>query len=163
MADWSQYIGRPTGRGTIVVERSALDNFARALHDDNPLYRNAGDAAAAGFDGVPAPPTFAFAAQNWGKWEELQPADGALESHPVSEIMGRLMAEGGLILHGEQEFTYHRPITAGQELHYEGVVRDVYEKTSRDRLMTFIVVEDTFRDVSGEPVVTSTMNLIHRA
>ncbi len=164
MADWSRFIGRATGRGTVVVERSALDNFARALHDDNPVYHDADAAEEAGFDGVPAPPTFAFAAQNWGRWEELQPTDGVtVEGHPVSEIMGELMAGGGLILHGEQEFTYHRPLTAGQELTYEGVVRDVYEKTSRDRLMTFIVVEDTFRDAGGEPVVTSTMNLIHRA
>lgn len=163
MADWSEYIGRPTGRGTVVVERSALANFAHALHDDNPVYHDADAAEAAGFAGVPAPPTFPFAAQSWGKWDELQPSDGAVENHPVSAIMGGLMANGGIILHGEQEFTYHRPLTAGQELHYEGVVRDVYEKTSRDRLMTFIVVEDTFRDADGEPVVTCTMNLIHRA
>ncbi|MCL4293457.1 MAG: MaoC family dehydratase [Acidimicrobiia bacterium] len=163
MADWSEYIGRPTGRGTVVVERSALENFARSLHDENPLYHDADAAEAAGFAGVPAPPTYAFAAQNWGKWQELQPSDGSIADHPVSAIMGRLMAGGGLILHGEQAFTYHRPLTAGEELHYEGVVRDVYEKTSKDRLMTFIVVEDTFRDAAGEPVVTSTMNLIHRA
>ncbi len=29
--------------------------------------------------------------------------------------------------------------------------------------MTFIVVEDTYRDEAGEPVLTSTMNLIHRS
>ena len=29
--------------------------------------------------------------------------------------------------------------------------------------MTFIVTEDTYRDESGEPVLTSTMNLIHRS
>ena len=29
--------------------------------------------------------------------------------------------------------------------------------------MTFMVVEDTYRDERGEPVLTSTMNLIHRS
>jgi hypothetical protein len=29
--------------------------------------------------------------------------------------------------------------------------------------MTFMVVETTYTDESGEPVVTSTMNLIHRS
>jgi hypothetical protein len=29
--------------------------------------------------------------------------------------------------------------------------------------MTFLVVENTFTDEAGEPVVTATMNLIHRS
>ncbi len=29
--------------------------------------------------------------------------------------------------------------------------------------MTFMVIEDTYRDEDGQPVLTSTMNLIHRS
>jgi acyl dehydratase len=77
--------------------------------------------------------------------------------------MGKLYAGGGMILHGEQEFTYHQPIVAGDVLTYEGVVRDIYAKQSGERTMTFIVVEDTYRNQAGEPVLASTMNLIHRS
>ena len=103
-----------------------------------------------------------FSIQNWGRWEELQTAEQPT-TNPMFEVMGKLYANGGMVLHGEQEFTYHRPVVCGQTLHYEGIVRDIYEKTSGDRTMTFIVTEDTYRDEQGEPVLTSTMNLIHRS
>lgn len=161
--DFSQFIGLPTGRGTLVVERAPLTNFARAVGDDNPVYRNADAAREAGLADVPAPPTFGFSIQNWGKWEELQPPDATPERNPLAELMGGLMATGGIVLHGEQEFTYHRPLVVGQRLRFEGVVRDIYQKHSGDKTMTFMVIVDTYKDeTDGEPVLTSTMNLLHR-
>ena len=38
----------------------------------------------------------------------------------MAEVLGPLMAKGGIILHGEQEFTYHRPVFAGDVLVGEG-------------------------------------------
>ena len=35
-------------------------------------------------------------------------------SNPTMEIIGKLMAKGGMVLHGEQEFTYHRPVVVGR-------------------------------------------------
>ena len=161
MADFSEYIGLPTGRGTVVVERAPLTAFAKAVLDPNPVYRNADEARAAGFADIPAPPTFGFSIQNWGKWEELQP-DDAPARNPMYEVMGKLMAKGGMVLHGEQEFVYHQPVVVGQRLAYEGFVRDIYAKPTGDKTMTFLVIEDTYADDSGQPVLTSVMNLIHR-
>jgi hypothetical protein len=164
-SEHSQYIGMPTSAGTVVVERAPVSNFARAVHDDSPVYRNAALARADGFDDIPAPPTFGFALQNWGRWDELQPAepgDGAA-ANPLHEVMGALMASGGIVLHGEQEFVYHRAMVCGQRLRYEGVVRDIYRNESGDKTLTFVVVEDTYRTDEGEVVLTSVMNLIHRA
>ncbi len=161
MADFSQFIGKTTATGSLVVERAPLTNFARAVGDDDPVYRNAEVAETAGFDGVPAPPTFGFSIQNWGRWEELQPAE-VPDVNPMMEVMGSLMATGGIVLHGEQEFTYHRPLVSGQRLRFEGVVRDIYQKASGDKTMTFMVIEDTYRDDEGNAVLTSTMNLLHR-
>jgi hypothetical protein len=146
----------------VVVERSPLTNFAKAVLDESPEYRNGEAARAAGFADVPAPPTFGFSAPAWGSWEELQTAEQP-ETNPMYEVMGALYANGGMILHGEHTFTYHQPMVAGQRLEYEGVVKDIYEKVSGERTMTFIIVEDTYRDESGAPVLTSTMNLIHRS
>ena len=42
-------------------------------------------------------------------------------------------------------------------------MKDIYQKESGGRTMTFMVVEDTYVDADGEPVLTSTMNLIHRS
>jgi acyl dehydratase len=162
VADYSEYIGQATGRGTLVVERGPLANFAKAVLDESKVYANADVARAEGFADVPAPPTFGFSIQNWGRFEELQTAEQPA-TNPMFEVMGKLYAGGGMVLHGEQEFTYHQPIVAGDVLTYEGVVRDIYAKQSGDRTMTFIVVEDTYRNAAGEPVLTSTMNLIHRS
>lgn len=162
--DFDSYIGRPTGAGVVTVERATITSFARSVLDDNPVYRNRDAAVAAGFDDIPAPPTYFFsAAQNFGQWEEEQPPDPTEGSNPMAEVMGGLMSTGGLILHGEQEFTYHRPVVAGEKLHQRGVVKDIYRKSAGDRTMTFMVIETTYTDASDEPVVTSTMNLLHRS
>ena len=119
-------------------------------------------AAEAGLAGIPAPPTYPFVMENFGAYPELQPTDGPT-GNPMAEVLGPLMANGGLILHGEQEFTYHRPILAGDVLVGEGKVADAYRKESKGKTMTFVVVETAWREqATGEPVCTSRMNIIHR-
>jgi hypothetical protein len=67
------------------------------------------------------------------------------------------------VLHGEQEFTYQRPIVVGEELTVEGKVVDFYSKeSSSGAVMTFLVTEDVYRDAAGDEVLTQRMNLIHR-
>jgi len=158
-------VGRPTGAAKVRVERGPIAKFADAVHNDSALYQRLDAAQAAGFDAIPAPPTFAFsAAQYWGKFPEDQPDDPTGGTSPLMEIIGSLMAKGGMVLHGEQEFTYHQPIVAGDELTCEGQVVDLYSKeSSNGRTMTFLVTEDVYRNAAGEPVLTSRMNLIHRA
>jgi acyl dehydratase len=156
-------VGRPTGAATVHVERGPVTKFAAAVTDDNPIYQSLDAAREAGFDSIPAPPTFTFAAQNWGVFPEDQPADPtAGKGSPMRELMGGLMADGGIVLHGEQEFIYHKPVQAGETLHQEGVISDLYSKESKGKTMTFVVMENVFKDASGEPVVTERFNLIHR-
>ena len=46
----------------------------------------------------------------------------------------------------------------------EGKVTDVYEKESKGKTMTFLVTENVFKDAkTGDPVLTTRMNLIHRS
>jgi acyl dehydratase len=161
MAD-SDVIGRPTGATTIHIERGPVTNFASAVTDRNPVYRDESAAQDAGFDAIPAPPTFTFAAANWGRFPEDQPQDPTGGRNPMAEIIGGLMADGGMILHGEQEFEYHKPLQVGDTLHHEGKVVDLYTKESKGRTMTFLVIENVFTDDDGEPVVTERFNLIHR-
>jgi acyl dehydratase len=167
MAVDKSVIGQCTGRWKIVVERSPVANFAKAVKDNSPIYQDATAAKAAGFDAIPAPPTFPFAMLNWGVFPEEQPEDNPAQpggTSPVMKIMGGLMSKGGMILHGEQEFTYHRPISVGDVLVGEGSVVDLYEKESKGKTMTFLVTENVFKDEkTGDPVVTSRMNLIHRS
>jgi len=158
-----EIIGKPTGSSRVVVERGPVSLFAAAVKSTSPVYRNLEAARAAGFDAIPAPPTWPFAMEFAGHFEEIQP-EGAQPPNPLGTIMGLLMANGGLILHGEQEFLYHRPVQVGDVLVSEGRIADAYQKESKGRVMTFIVSETNWSDdTTGAPVVTTRFNLIHRA
>ncbi len=164
MAVDTSVIGKPTSRSVVAIERGPIANFARAVKDDSPVYADAEAARAAGFEAIPAPPTFTFAASYWGSYDELQRGVDRIEGNPMFEIIGKLMAKGGLVLHGEQEFVYHRPVVAGDVLVGNGTCVDAYEKESKGKVMTFVVSETVWSDRStGEPVVTERFNLIHRA
>ena len=164
MAVDTSIIGRETGRARVQVERAPLANFAKAVKDANAVYSDVNAAEAAGFDGTPAPPTFGFALEFWGRYPELQKGLTPVQGNPTMEVIGKLMQNGGLILHGEQEFEYHRPIVAGDVLRSEGKVVDAYEKESKGKTMTFVVTETVWTDdKTGEPVLTARFNLIHRA
>jgi hydroxyacyl-ACP dehydratase HTD2-like protein with hotdog domain len=78
-------------------------------------------------------------------------------------IMGDLFAQGALVLHGEQEFEYHRPVEVGDVLVGEGRIKDLYEKETDSAHMTFVVMQTQWQDAdSGAPVVTEQFNLIAR-
>jgi acyl dehydratase len=159
----SDVVGRPTVAATVHVERGAVQNFALAVTDANPVYADRRVAQDAGLGDIPAPPTFTFALQNCGKFAEEQPPDPTGGRNVMMEVIGTLMANGGMVLHGEQEFVYHRPVVVGDTLHADGKVVDHYTKQSGERTMTFLVMETVYSDDAGEPVVTERFNLIHRS
>ena len=157
-------IGTSTGKSRIVVERGPVAMFATAVKDDNPVYKSPEAARDAGFESIPAPPTFGFAMSYWGSFPEIQPADDpGKDRNIIMEIVAPLMQQGGVILHGEQTFTYHRPLLVGDVLVGEGKVVDLYERESKGKVMTFFITENVYTsERSGEPVLTTRMNLIHR-
>jgi acyl dehydratase len=158
-------IGQKTAKAKVVVERGPVQHFADAVLSTSPIYHNPEAAKAAGFDAIPAPPTWPFSMEFSGKFDEIQPADAPTGGRsPLMAAVGPLIAKGGLILHGEQEFIYHRPVQVGDVLVSEGKITDAYQKESKGKTMTFVVQETNWTDEkTGEPVVTARFNLIHRA
>lgn len=155
--------GRVMTPSTVVVERGQVAAFATAVTDASPVYQRPDAARDAGFAAIPAPPTFTFASRLLAAFEELRPPrpEDAVDLH---ELIAQLRAEGGLILHAEQEFIYHAPVLVGAVLSLTGVVDDVRVTTGRDgRRRTFAKVRSEFRDEAGELVVTEVMTLLHRA
>lgn len=151
------FVGRKGGRARIVIERSATTNFARAVKDTNPVYADAKAAEAAGLDGMPVPPTFLIAASHWGAFAELQPADPG--TNPMGEVVAEYSRQGGLLLHGEQSFTYERPLKVGDVLDVETEIVETYTKGS----MTFAVAETRYTEAeTGQLVATARGNFINR-
>jgi acyl dehydratase len=156
-------IGQPTGKSKVLVERGPVMHFADSVLSSSPVYHDPEAARAAGFDNIPAPPTWPFAMEFSGKFAEMQPSD-LPTPNPMMTAMAPLMSKGGLILHGEQEFIYSRPVQVGDVLEGKGKIADAYQKESGGRTMTFIVSETVWTDeTTGEPVVTVRSNIIHRA
>ena len=143
---------------------------AKAVCDPSRVYQRDDAVSAAGLAAVPAPPTFTFAAPYWSAFRpDDQPADPtAGQGNPMHSIMGDLFAQGALVLHGEQEFTYHRTPVAGDVLDGLQTITDIYEKETDSARMTFVVMETVWTDAApagpkkGEPVVTERFNLIAR-
>ena len=136
--------GQDLGSQTVVVERAPVPVFAKAIGDDPATYRG---------DGAPVPPTYPFSWSYWGTVE------GEVKGLPIMDLRTR-----GMILHGEQEFTYHRQPVVGDVLEGRRTIRDVYEKETSSAVMEFYVMDTVWHDkATGDPVVTDSFTLIVRA
>jgi hypothetical protein len=135
------------------VDPSGVMILARTLDDANPVYASERAAAAAGFAGVPAPPTFTFVMAHSCAFPDLQPAGSTGSLYGSGGGAGGFTRKG-LYLHGEQHFTYHRQPLVGDVL--EGRMRTSVpvERQARRGPMEVTFFQTEWRDPDGAPVVT---------
>ena len=139
------YIGRvypPTP--PYQVGREKIREFATAIGDPNPLYRDVEAARAAGHPDVIAPPTFAAAL--------TLPAGHQVTSDPDLGI------DYSRVVHGEQRFVHRRPIRAGDELQVVVTVDNIRVAAGNDMLTTRAQVST----VDGEEVLTAYSTIVAR-
>lgn len=138
-------IGKTGNPFTFKVEQRHIRQFAQAIGDVNPLYTNEEYAKKTAYKGIIAPLTFPVA---------VIPDD---ENDNID-----LGLDYRRMLHGEQQFTYSRPIHAGETLHCRMKVTDVYEKEGKNGPMEFILLDTEISDENGEHIVTSRTNIVYR-
>ena len=126
------------------VGRAKLAEFATAIGSDDPVHRDPEAARAAGYPDVIAPPTFAIAVT-------LEAAMVVLDDPDVGLDYSR-------VVHGEQRFTHHRPIRAGDRLIATTTIDAARSMAGNDLLTARVdlATED------GEPVCTSLSMLVAR-
>src|SRR3954468_16971266 len=126
------------------VGRAKIAEFATALGDDDAAYRDPAAARALGHPDVIAPPTFAIVVT-------LDAANVVLTDPDVDVDYSR-------VVHGEQRFTHHRPIRAGDRLVATTTIDAVRAMAGNDLLTTRVdlATED------GEAVCTATSMLVAR-
>ena len=127
------------------VERGKIREFADAIGDPNPIYRDPDCAAKMGFAGIPAPPTllrtFLY---------EPKAASDALD-----------VKDWSYIVHGEQEFEYFAPVVAGDVLTAQERIASITEKESRRAgRLQIAVIETTFHNQRGEKVQVARRTLV---
>jgi hypothetical protein len=67
-------VGKKMDRFDFVVERGKIKEFCIAIGETNPIYFDLEAAKKAGYDDIPAPPTFQTSIQFWGYpkiWEDM--------------------------------------------------------------------------------------------
>jgi acyl dehydratase len=131
-------IGRESPAQTLLVTRSRLRAFARATGQTDPVYTDVDAAEQAGHRDLPVPPTFFFSIE--------------LEAPDPFRGLTDLGIDLRTVLHGEQEFSYHRMAHAGDELTARARFTDVYEK--KGGALQFLVKETTVTDQHGALVAT---------
>lgn len=117
-----------------VVSQAKIVEFARALDDNNPAYTGSAPIA---------PPTFAvvLAAAAW---------DGLFDDPELGLSLSRTV-------HGDQRFTWIRPLRAGDEV--TATLR--IEKVRSRGPMAIITVAVDLATTAGEALCTATSTLVH--
>jgi MaoC dehydratase-like protein len=120
-----QFIGFSLPQFTVTVEQERVRQFAAAIGAPPP-----------GSDEAGAPPTY------------LKVIEG--EGNSSRRILSVLGVDLKRVVHAEQEFEYHAPYRAGDQLAVERTVSNIYERKAGE--LEFVVVDTVIRQSSGRLV-----------
>ena len=139
------------------VEATHIMMFARAVGDDNPIYRDADYAKTTEVGHIIAPPTFPRAVSQFDPGYPLRLRPGAKWFGSGKNPTGLdepAPSSGGL--HAEQHFEYHRHLKPGDQLTVTTRLGETWEKQSRraGKLMFTERIQE-YRDQNGELVITA--------
>lgn len=126
------------------VGREKIREFATAIGADEPAYHDPAAARALGYADVIAPPTFPIAV--------TMAASRQIVDDP------ELGVDYSRVVHGDQRFSYTRPVVAGDELVCVNTVEEITERGGHEFLTTHTDVTTG----AGEPVVTVRAKLVIR-
>ena len=127
-----------------LVGREKVREFARAVRSTSPLHLDPEAARAAGFADVVAPPTFAVVVQEATLAQLLADDEAGVDFSRV--------------VHGDQRFTYSRPIVAGDELTATLTIAAVKQLGGH----SMVTASSSVVDAAGEHVVTAISTLVVR-
>ena len=139
------YVGRTfPATAPYEVSRVKVAEFAEAIGDPNPVFRDRAAAQAAGYPDVIAPPTFAVVV--------------AMASSRTAVGDPGLGLNYAMVVHGEQRFDYSRPLHAGDVVTAQSTISAIREVGS----ITMLTTETQIRTVDGEHVCTGFSTLVER-
>jgi acyl dehydratase len=126
------------------VSREKIAEFADAINDPNPAYRDPAAAQALGHSDVVAPPTFAIVLTLKAGHQVVHDPDLGIDYSRV--------------VHGEQRFVHHRPIVAGDELTVVVTVEQIRIAAGND----IVTTRGDVQTADGETVVTAYSTIVAR-
>jgi hypothetical protein len=147
-------IGEISQPWTYEVTTTGIRAFARGVGYDDPVYYDEAAARAAGYDRLPAPPTYlgtpVFLPERSDPVFSGPPGTGPRPRYGLTEV-----------LDGGTETRYERPVVAGDVFTVTERLLDLEVKTSR-ALGTMVVAssEATYRDPDGAVVARQRSQVI---
>ena len=105
---------------TYLVGREKIREYAAAVGEQNPLCHDVAAAREAGYEDVVAPPMFAAVY----KWRAMKPA----------VLDPQIGIDFSRLVHGAQDFTWHLPVVAGDEITTEAAF---VEEVKRGEIKVF--------------------------
>lgn len=130
--------------GPYAVDAALIAAFAAAVGASDPVHTDPEAARAAGYADVIAPPTLAV--------RFAQQSDRAYVADPEAGI------DFSRVVHGEQRFVHHRPITAGDEVLGAVTVDQVRSAGGHAMVTTRTELTTT----TGEALATCTSTIVVR-
>ena len=127
-----------------LVGREKIREFARAVFSTSPINHDPEAARVAGYADIVAPPTFPVVVQESTLHQLLSEPDAGIDFSRV--------------VHGDQRFSYTRPIVAGDELTATLAVTSIKSLGGH----SMVTAESTIVDQTGEHVVTAISTLVVR-
>jgi acyl dehydratase len=140
-----EYVGRVYGpREPYEVSRVKIADFADAIGEPSELCRNREAAIKAGYPDVIAPPTFAVVIS--------MASSGHVSADPG------LGLDYSMVVHGQQSFSYSRPLHAGDVV----VATTTVESIKAIGSLSMLVTSTAIATVDGEHVCTAKSTLVER-
>jgi acyl dehydratase len=127
-----------------LVGREKIREFARAVFSTSPLSEDVAAARAAGYSDLVAPPTFAVVVQELTLHQLLSEPDAGIDFSRV--------------VHGDQRFSFSRPIVAGDELTATLAVSSIKSLGGH----SMVTAESVITAADGSHVVTAVSTLVVR-
>jgi acyl dehydratase len=135
------FIGLESTPVTYDIERHAVERFAAAIGDSNPLYSNREVAESTSYGGLIAPPTF-FRSLLPGEYPNDYP-------EPFAHI-----------LDGGSKYKFNEPVHVGDQITVVRKITDLFKKHGRMGTMLFKVSEISYTNQTGRLVATQTTTTI---
>ena len=127
-------VGKTFAPVTYAVGREKIREYARAVGETDPVYLDVDAARAAGYADVVAPPMFTVVYSGPSIWPAIMDPEVGIDF--------------ARMVHGAQEFTWHEPVVAGDEITTEAEL----EETSERGGLKFYVFKTTSTNQRGELV-----------
>jgi acyl dehydratase len=129
---------------SFTVDRDHVIRFCDAIGEDNPIFRDEAAAKAAGYDGQIAPPTFITALQ--------------IQTSGQVVMDQELGLNYSMVVHGEQEYDYTRPLRVGESLTAIPRIADIYSRGRNE----FLITEAEIKDETGDVLCVARSTILSR-